>query len=115
MDEKECELDQPAAAACFTERNQGVVKERFDRPVPGEHHGAHQAGLAVRPAVATRSSGRIGRANERVVGRNLAKNRFSGSVPPTISALTALTVMCVPTRGRAPADAVHVSLRERVA
>ena len=29
--------------------------------------------------------------------RNLGENRFSGSVPPTISALTALTVLCAPT------------------
>jgi hypothetical protein len=28
--------------------------------------------------------------------RALEKNRFSGSVPPTISALTALTQLCVP-------------------
>ena len=35
--------------------------------------------------------------------RNLAENRFSGSVPSTISALTALTYLCAPTRGRAPA------------
>jgi hypothetical protein len=43
--------------------------------------------------------------------RSLLDNRFSGSVPPTISALTALTAMCVPTQGGAPADAVHASLR----
>ncbi len=43
--------------------------------------------------------------------RALGGNRFSGSVPPTFSALTALTLMCVPTRGRATADAVHASLR----
>ncbi len=43
--------------------------------------------------------------------RSLLDNRFSGSVPPTISALTALTAMCVPTHGGAPVDAVHASLR----
>jgi hypothetical protein len=47
--------------------------------------------------------------------RNLVKNRFSGRVPPTISALTALTFMCAADPGRAPADAVHASMRERVA
>jgi hypothetical protein len=36
-----------------------------------------------------------------------------GSVPPTISALTALTAMCVPTRGGASADVA--TLREHVA
>ncbi len=38
-----------------------------------------------------------------------------GTVPPTISALTALTYMYVPLRGRAPADAADASLRERAA
>ncbi len=47
--------------------------------------------------------------------RALGGNRLSGSLPPTISALTALTFMCVPTRGRATADAVHASLRKCMA
>jgi hypothetical protein len=47
--------------------------------------------------------------------RALGGNRFSGSLPSTISAMTALTVMCVPTRGRATADAVHASLRKCMA
>ncbi len=37
--------------------------------------------------------------------RGLAMNRFSGSVPPTISALTALTSLYVANPGRAPAGA----------
>jgi hypothetical protein len=40
------------AAACFTARDQGLVQERLHRPDPGEHHCAHQAGLAVRAAAA---------------------------------------------------------------
>jgi hypothetical protein len=47
--------------------------------------------------------------------RYLNNNRFSGSLPSTISVLTALTDMCAPTRSRAPADAAHASLHERVA
>jgi hypothetical protein len=47
--------------------------------------------------------------------RGLGGNRFSGSLPSTISALTALTVLCVPTRGRATAEAMHASLRKCMA
>jgi hypothetical protein len=44
--------------------------------------------------------------------RALGENRFSGSVPPTISALTALTSLCIPTPGGAAVYVAHASLRE---
>jgi hypothetical protein len=50
--------------------------------------------------------------------RILNENRFSGSAPPTISALTALTLLYAPTPalsslGQSPADASHASQRGR--
>jgi hypothetical protein len=46
--------------------------------------------------------------------RDLGENRFSGSAPPTISALTALTAMCVPfARPGSPPTRAHALLRER--
>jgi hypothetical protein len=104
------------AAACLAVRAQALVQERFHRPDPGEHHGAHQAGLPVHPAAA-RAVGLLADSDVRMWAlwrRGLGENRFSGSVPPTISALTALTSLYIPTRCRAPADAAHALLRERV-
>jgi hypothetical protein len=40
------------AAACLALRDQALVQERLHRPDPGEHHGAHPAGRAVRRAAA---------------------------------------------------------------
>jgi hypothetical protein len=62
-------------------------------------------------------AGRIGRGCEQgtLWRRVLSKNNFSGTVPSTISALTALTYLYAANSGRAPADAAHASQRERVA
>jgi hypothetical protein len=47
--------------------------------------------------------------------RRIFENRFFGTMPSTISALTVVTLMCVPMLGRALADEAHASLRTRVA
>ncbi len=85
------------AAACLAVRDQGLGQERLHRPDPREHHGAHQTGLAV-PRAAARAVSRPTRAcrTGTLRRRGLSENRFSGSVPPAISALTVLTLMCVP-------------------
>jgi hypothetical protein len=85
------------AAACLAWRDQALVQERLYRPDPREHHGAHPAGRAVRRAAA-RAVSRPTRAcrTGTLRRRALGENRFSGSVPPAISALAALTVLCVP-------------------
>jgi hypothetical protein len=44
----------------------------------------------------------------------VSNNRLSGTVPSTISALTAITYLYAANPGRAPADAAHASQRERV-
>ncbi len=87
------------AAACLSVRGQGLVPERLHRPDVGKHHGAHQAGRTVRHAAAVRSSGYSGVQLGTLWRRGLGENRFSGSMPSTISALTALTYLYT----RAPA------------
>jgi hypothetical protein len=86
------------AAACLAVRDQPHVQERLHRPDPREHHGAHPAGRAVRRAAA-RAVSRPTRAcgTGTLRRRDLYGNRFSGSVPPTISALSAVTYLCAPT------------------
>jgi hypothetical protein len=78
-------------------RDQGLGQERLHRPDPREHHGAHQAGLPVRRrrrrcGLSAASALRTGTLRHRALG----ENRFSGSMPPTISALIALTWLCAP-------------------
>ncbi len=84
-------------AAGLAVRDQALGQDRLHRPDPREHHGAHPAGRAVRPAAA-RAVSRLTRTcrTGTLWCRSLFENRFSGSVPPTLSALSALTYLCVP-------------------
>ena len=45
-------IDCPCEIHVLPVRDQGLAPERLHRPDPGEHHGAHQAGLPVRSAAA---------------------------------------------------------------